>query len=647
MDPQANVHGMSRPLRNPLATQMMLAACASGPSAGPGKPGGGSGEDTSGSEDTDPSGDDSADPADDTGGATDDTGDAPDPLPEGAVVLDNVRIVDVSGVREEAAVVLVGDLVWDVLPAGGPFPGAAEVQELSGVTVLPGLIDAHVHLTLSGALSWVGPTLADNLEAQLAWGVVGVADLGGPASLVEVRRRLEDGSLRGPRLWVTGPMLTAVGSHPCEAVVDEQMCRFVDGDGAEAVAELPGADGRKVALADAAFTPWATPRLDLGDLAEITAAAATAGQPVVAHVDTVRDARDAAAAGVDVLVHPVFGERVTDPEELPDLPMHTTLGAFLGTGALVSGELLADDLSATPSAVRADWAAIQADPGLLGAGWIEESASWAADALATVRLAHGAGNELVAASDAGYLLVPHGLGLHRELEVLVDAGLSPLEALTAATDTPARLLGWDDMGQVAPGYRADLLLVDGRPDEDIRATRAIRAVYQGGALAVEGGAWSGADPAVCVDDRDCGAGEACDGLDHACRPTCTPVWDASGVCGPESACTPTDGLAASTGVCHPVRTCDLITQDCAPAWYGEACVPIDVDTARCWPAGPRDAGQSCDALVPALRCAQGTYCSAFSATCVGLCDPDGADTCAEGTCTRVFVGPAPWFGACL
>jgi len=625
----------------------LLAACASEPPEAPSEPGGGGAVDSAVEPDTGGGGDDTAPPPDDTGDSGDDTGDPPEPLPGGAIVLDQVRVVDVSGVREAAAVVLVADLIWDVLPAGGPFPGAAEVQVLPGVTVLPGLIDAHVHLTLSGALGWVGPTLAENLEAQLDWGVVGVADLGGPGSMVDVRRRLEEGSLRGPRLWATGPMLTAVGSHPCEAVVDEQMCRFVDGDGAAAVAELPGADGRKIALADAAFTPWPTPRLDLADLAEITAAAGAAGQPVVAHVDTLSDAQDAAAAGVEMLVHPVFGERVTDVSELPDLPIHTTLGAFLGPGALVSGDLLADDLSSTPAAVRSDWAVVRADPGLLGVGWVAESESWAADALATVRLAHGGGRELVAGSDAGYLFVPHGLGLHRELEVLVDAGLTPLEALAAATDTPARLLGWDDMGQVAPGYRADLLLVDGRPDEDIRATRAIRGVLQGGQLVSTGGAWASPDPSVCVDDRDCGAGEACDGIDHSCRPVCGPVWDASGVCGPESACYPTDGLGTATGVCHPLRTCDLLAQDCRPEWYGEACVPVDRDTARCWPAGPRAVGQTCDALIPDLRCGQGAYCSAFTATCIELCDTDAPDTCSLGTCTQVFVGAAPWFGACL
>lgn len=640
---------MFRPPQALLAAALALSGCAGEPPTGKGGGAGASdgGEETGRPDDTDGPVDDTADPADDTGEGGDDTGDPPDPLPDGARVLDAVRIVDVSGVREDAAVVLVGDLIWDVRPAGGPFPGADAVLDLAGATVLPGLIDAHVHLGLSGAVSWVGPTLAENLDAQLAWGVVGVADLGGPPALVDVRRRLEDGTLRGPRVWTSGPMLTAVGSHPCEVVVDEQMCRFVDGDGAAAVAELPGADGRKVALADAAFSPWPTPRLDLGDLAEIVAAADAAGQPVAAHVDTVEDAQDAAAAGVSVLAHPVFGERVLDAADLPDLPMHTTLGAFLGPGALVSGDLLGDDLSHTPAAVRDDWRAVAADPGLLGDGWVEESAAWAADAVATVRLAHGAGRELVAGSDAGYLLVPHGLGLHRELAVLVDAGLTPVEAITAATDTPARVLGWADMGQVAPGYRADLLVVSGRPDEDIDATRDILAVYQGGEPVSGGAAWVAADPAVCVDDRDCPSGQGCDGIDHMCRSSCSPVWDSSGVCGPSSACYPDDGLSSGDGVCHELRTCDLLAQDCAPAWYGEACVPVDLDTARCWPAGPRTPGQSCDALLPDLRCEQGSYCSAFTATCIALCDPSGPDTCGLGTCTQVYVGAAPWFGACL
>ncbi len=588
------------------------------------------------------------DPGADTGAPADDTGDAAVSLPAGAIVLDAARVVDAAGVRPDVAVVIVGDLVWDVLPAGGPWPEGADVRDLGGASVIPGLIDAHVHLFHSGALWWVGPSLADNLAAQLAWGVVGVADLGSPDAILTVRDRVATGSLRGPRIWATGPMLTAIGSHPCEVLNDRELCVFVDGDGAAAVADRAGADGVKAVLADAAFTPWATPRLDLADLDDIVAEADAAGQPVVAHVDAMLDAQDAEAAGATLLAHPVFGDRVLDAADLPRLPVTSTLGAMRGPAAARDGTLLADDLAWTDPDVRDTWQDFATHPDLLPRGWSDESAQWAADAGENLALAHRAGRPIVAGSDAGYWFVPHGLGLHRELEALVGLGLTPLEALTAATATPADLLGWDDMGWVAAGYRADLVVLDGHPEEDISATRRILQVWLDGAPDdASADVWRAADTGVCVDDRDCGGATVCDTIDQVCRADCAPVWDTAGACGPDSACFPVDGLSATDGVCHPLEGCDLLAQDCAPAAYGEACVPVDRDTNRCWPAGPRQPFEACDATVAALRCAQGSFCSRVDSVCTALCDPDGPDTCAVGTCVTVYESGAPWFGACL
>jgi hypothetical protein len=103
-----------------------------------------------------------------------------------------------------------------------------------------------------------------------------------------------------------------------------------------------------------------------------------------------------------------------------------------------------------------------------------------AAATAAVRALKQAGVPILAGTDAGNPGVTHGISLHGELELLVQAGLTPTEALVAATSTPARIFHLDDRGRIATGLRADLLLVSGDPTSDITATRAIDGVWKQG-----------------------------------------------------------------------------------------------------------------------------------------------------------------------
>jgi hypothetical protein len=324
------------------------------------------------------------------------------------------------------------------------------------------------------------------------------------------------------------------------------------------------------------------------------------------------------------------------------------VSAFAGTPDLLDGGLLADDLSRTPEAVLASWRWLAAHPEAFTDGWIDASAGWDAAARANVALAIAEGRDVIAGSDAGYWFVPHGLGLHRELEALVDLGMTPLQALAAATTAPAELLGWEDLGLIDAGYRADLLVIDGHPDEDIAALREIQAIYLDGspyAPTTPTGSTAAAAGAFCLDDADCAAG-ACDRVDHLCRAACDTPYDRVGSCDSETWCMPADGLDATTqGVCHPGASCDLYAQDCTPASYGEGCVPVDLDTNTCLRSGPRTEGQSCSWTDPSYLCEQGLFCSWVDYTCYRLCDPDDPSACRG--CTRQFVEGQPWFGLCL
>lgn len=632
---------------------LLLLACAPDPAddRSDGPPHTGDSADTEGEPDGD-SGGDTRDSGGDTPDSGDDTG--AEPLPEGLVVLAGVIPVDADGVRPAQDALLLGDELFGFQPLGTTYPESATVLDESGRWLVPGLVDAHVHLAHSGGTTWTGDPLDANLRANLWHGVTTVVDLGGPPELFALRDRVEAGEVLGPRIVATGPMLTAVGSHPCESWYDDALCTFVtpdDAGAAAAAAWAEGADLLKVALADAAFTDWPTPRLDLDALAAITAA----GGPVVAHVDADADAIDAVAAGVTILAHPVFAGPMGDDALAAAesaVGVTTTVGAFAAVGDVLDGAVDYDDpgLILGPG-VEEGWRYVAAHPEVLEDGWAEASAEWAAAARANLGAMRGRAT-LLAGSDAGYYFVAHGVGLHRELRELVALGWTPLDALAAATALPHDALGLPG-GRLTPGAPADLLLLGADPSVDVAALDEVVAVIRAGRrytreeiLTVDLSAGVGTP---CLDDGDCADGERCDGVEHRCAPACDPPLALVNGCGSEAWCAPADGATATTGVCHPEAPCDLYAQDCAPEGYTPACLPYDADTNGCWYGGPRQVGDSCSWDSAELACAPGLFCSWVDARCYALCDPDGPDSCAPGTrCTLQYADRGvPWFGLCL
>lgn len=567
------------------------------------------------------------------------------PLPAGLTVLDHVAVVDADGRRDGRAVLILDGSIERVTAAGQAWPADAEVFDGAGLTVVPGLVDSHVHLATAGTTAPVGDMLEVNLRATLASGVTEVVDLGGPVSLFALRDAIARGDAVGPRIHAAGPFLTAVGSHPCETFPDPTLCTFVDATDAGPLAAeraAAGADVLKVALADASFTPWgATPRLDLDALDAIVGA----GLPVWAHVDEDADVLDAVDHGVAVLAHPVFAGEM-GPDALRAAAraeaVTTTVSAFANVGRLPT-------LTANDPAIQANWDAVAADPSLLLPGFAEESAAWAAFVRTNLVALRAEGARVLPGSDAGYYFVSHGGGLLDELDALVALGWTPLEALTAATVDARAVLGVEG-GRIEAGAPADLVLVVGDPSANLAALRAVSRVYLGGVAWNPDADLVPAPPAdgFCLASEDCAAGQACDAFTHACGGACLEPYAATAPCGPEAWCMPEDGLAATaSGVCHDETPCDLYAQDCAPAAYGMACIPYDADTAACWYGGPRTEGQACSAAAPATACAPGLTCSTLDGRCYQLCDPEAPDTCTRGRCrTQYADADVPWFGLC-
>ncbi len=388
-----------------------------------------------------------------------------------AQVFDGDRVIP-------RATVLVRDGRIEAVSEDLPLPADVERVDGRGRTVLPGLIDAHVH------------TYGDALADALNFGVTTVIDMFcDPALLRELRPTRESLAPRSHAdLYSAGWLATAPGGHGAQFGLPvptlerpSEAQAWVDARLAE------GSDFVKIVYEprdrNGLGPPFAS--LDLATVTALVDAAHARGRLAVVHVSRLEPARDVLAAGADGLVH-VNSDRPVDPA-LVELALERD--AFVTPTLAV---IAAFDGHSTPQAREAA-ARFVSDPAVgpyltppqrrsLARGpALEVDLFRLESAIESVRALHAAGVEILAGSDAPNPGTVPGASLHRELELLVSAGLAPHEALHAATAAPARRYGLDDRGRIAPGLRADLLLVDGDPTSDIRHTRRILRIWKSGA----------------------------------------------------------------------------------------------------------------------------------------------------------------------
>lgn len=426
----------------------------------------------------------------------------PEAAPE-AVVVENVAVLDVvTGERVLGLDVVVrGGRIESIRNTGtAPAPAEATTIDGAGGTLLPGLVDAHGHVGNSPAPPWANemPDPERNLRAYLYAGVTTVLDPCDLSSHAFARRdAVARGDLLGPRIYAAGPMLTADGGHPVPIVRQlapwwirwyllPRLAIEIDSveEARQAVAELAEARADFVKVAVDRI-PRDAPRLKRELLDAIVGAAKTAGLRVAAHVGTTEDALDAAEAGASIWLHGVYKERIPDDriDELAAfrIPMVPTTVVFESWAKLLQEKReptrLERETFDAETLAGFDEAPSGYDPAPFGA-YLEELRTHRADWRDNVKRLHDAGVTILAGSDAQSGVFP-GAGLHRELALLVESGLTPAEAIHAATIAPARFLAGGaepEFGTVAPGKLADLLLVDGDPTADLQALSQIRAV---------------------------------------------------------------------------------------------------------------------------------------------------------------------------
>ncbi|MBI5510634.1 MAG: amidohydrolase family protein [Deltaproteobacteria bacterium] len=415
----------------------------------------------------------------------------------GAPARDRVRIL----VKDGSIAALADD-------DDSPLPAAAAVIDLGDLTLLPGLVNAHAHLFSSGACDPKldqGPFQAlRNLHADLQAGVTTVADLGAPAPLaIALRRFVGTARHRGPRVLVSGPVLTAPGGYPIdflgrELVDAKAVVELAGPEAAVAVVRglaAEGVDFIKVALQEVSYNGAPLPLLSPATLCATVKEAHRQELRVLAHAITARGYALALECGVDALMHgaiePLADDLIAKVKD-KRTPVAPTIFVFAAPlwGPKHLERLDRPAVRALLSdAARADLRRYAAEdrkqetllPPFLMPGISRARAEQAVESLGanTGKLA-AAGVELGLGTDAATCFDLHGSPVE-ELLLLEQAGLSRLAVLRAATWGGARLVNLHDaVGLVQVGYRADLIAVAGRPDLRLTDVTEVRRVFVDG-----------------------------------------------------------------------------------------------------------------------------------------------------------------------
>lgn len=376
-------------------------------------------------------------------------------------VFDGEQVVDADSVR--VAKGRIAEVGRD-LPAAGRLPE----YDGAGGTILPGLIDAHVHAH-PGAL-------ADALR----FGTTTVLDMFSNPDWIRRWRAVREstGRTRRADVWSAGILVTAPGGHGTQFGVKIPTLA-PGGDAAGFVADrlTEGSDFIKLVLEDGGPYRQSLPTLTAGQVRAVVAATHAADVLAVAHVSTAAATSTAVSSGVDVLAHVPSDQRLTasevDAVRAAGTPVVATLSvqSTIGCGPY-AGELR-DHPSVAPFLTDEQRRSLGRDYGWCRPVPLDHASD-------NVRLLHRAGVPILAGTDAGNPGTTFGASLLGELGLLVEAGLSPREALAAATARIVDVFGLSDRGRIAPGLRADLLLVPGDPVADVNAVRDIAAIWKNG-----------------------------------------------------------------------------------------------------------------------------------------------------------------------
>jgi imidazolonepropionase-like amidohydrolase len=408
-----------------------------------------------------------------------------------AIVAD--RVFDGTNNLGRKVVVVADGLIHAVVDR---VPDDAVVIEVPGTTLLPGLIDAHVHTDVSG------------LRMALQFGVTTELEMQGVNTARDRNHITQDNSLADVRSAGFG--LTPPGGHPEELFPKDFNPQRGKGPGGKGggsaararvdpivrakvtspeeavsvVRQLAGAGSDYIKFMVDDGTVEGHPGLPMLDQATLNAGVAEAqrlGLTTIAHALTLDATRMSIEAGIDGLAHLFMDRPHTEKiiEAIAQSDTFVVACVVLNASMMgITGAALADDPRVAPKLSKEWDETLRSSFNHFPQGSLQE-------VLNTVRVLDDAGVDLLIGTDASQPLpflggLAHGASVHQELQYFVDAGLTPAKALSAATAVSARRFGLEDRGSIAVGQRADLLLVDGDPVSTISDTLNVRDVWRRG-----------------------------------------------------------------------------------------------------------------------------------------------------------------------
>jgi imidazolonepropionase-like amidohydrolase len=389
------------------------------------------------------------------------------------------RILDVHTGNEAAdqTIIVTGDRITAIAStASTPKQAGDEEIDLHSLTVLPGLIDVHTHLTndtnfdpyheLSTSVAKSALIGARNAKVTLEAGFTTVRNVGAAGYAdVDLRDAINEGLVPGPHMQVSGPLIGITGGHCDENLLPISYHLEGDGvaDGVEAVQHKVrevikyGADLIKICATGGVLSKGDDPQASQFTLEEMQAIVADAhrlGRKVAAHAHGAQGILWASEAGVDSIEHGSY----MNEEDIAMMKKHGTY--FVPTAYLI------------------DW---MQENGHLPPFYLQKMKDVSAVEKANAKRAIAAGIKVALGTDAA--VYPHGLNAH-ELDVYVNQfGMTPLAALQTGTLNAADLMGWSDkVGSLEPGHWADIIAVNGDPLKDVRILQHVSFVMKAGAV---------------------------------------------------------------------------------------------------------------------------------------------------------------------